>query len=163
MKEQITKKLIELLNTMKYEDISVSLLCEKCSTSRTTFYKHFKNIDDVFYELENKIISDMEKLYKENNKHRIKDLNSKTELSNLYEMYKYIYDNKDIFIFMYSDNCPKTFMDKAIKTIMDKLNNELKKFFNDKEAKEASAICTNFIVATTKSLVTDEYSLTPKQ
>ena len=163
MKEKIVKELFELLRTMKYEDISVCLLCEKCKTSRTTFYKHFNNIEDVFIEVENKIINDMERLFKENNISNIKELNSKTELSNLYEMYKYIYDHKEFFLFFYSDNCPKTYMDKAIKTIMDKLYLSFSSILDKEYAKKASAVCTNFIIATTKSLIIDEYSFTPMQ
>ena len=163
MKDEIINKFFELLNDMKYEDISVSLLCEKCNISRTTFYKHFKNLDDVFYEVENKVLNDMERIYIENNTPNKKELNSETELSNLYEMYKYIYDHKKLFVFFYSDNCPKTYMDKAIKEIMNRLNKSFNRYMDKDQAKKASSICTNFIIATTKTLVTDEYSLNPKQ
>ena len=161
MKKAIIEKFIELLNTMKYEDISVSLLCEKCSTSRTTFYKYFDNIDEVFIEIENELLSDMVKLYKENN--NIRNINDNAKLSNLYEMYKYIYDHKKIFSFFFSDNCPKTYMDRAIKYVMDKLYIDFRKYLNDEQAKEACAVCVNFIMVMAKSLVVDEYSLSPKQ
>lgn len=163
MKKKIAKVFIELLNSMKYEDISVSLLCEKCSTSRTTFYKYYKNIEELCFEIENELLDSMERLYKEYNYHNIKDLNEDTVLPNLHEMYKYIYENKDTFLFLFSDNCPKTYKDRGIKFVMSKLQKAFVNYLDEKDAKEACAICTNFIMTTTKSLIMDEYSLTPKQ
>lgn len=38
----------ELLEQKRYEDISVSLLCERSLIRRTTFYKHFADKDEFF-------------------------------------------------------------------------------------------------------------------
>ena len=163
MKKKIMDTFIELINTMKYDDITICFLCEKCNTSRTTFYKYFNNIDDLCIKIENELINNMETLYKKYNYHDINELNEETVLPNLHEMYKYIYDNKEAFMFFFSDNCPKEYKDKGIKYVMDKLEKPFSNYFNKNQAKEACAICTNFIMTTTKSLITDEYSLTPKQ
>ena len=38
----------ELLEQRRYEDISISLLCERALIRRTTFYKHFADKDEFF-------------------------------------------------------------------------------------------------------------------
>lgn len=47
MEKLIADALIDLLDTFAYKDISVRVICEVVPVSRPTFYKHFRNKDDV--------------------------------------------------------------------------------------------------------------------
>ena len=47
----IKDALLELLNKIPYEKITVTALCKQSEITRATFYLHYNNIDDVLDEL----------------------------------------------------------------------------------------------------------------
>ena len=163
MKETIIKTFINLINSMNYEDITVKLICKKCYISRTTFYKYFKNTEDVLLEIENKVLDDMDDIYKEYNYQDILTIDHNVPAPNFYEMYKYIYNHKEIFKFIYSDKCPKPYYNKTMISINNKLTLLFSKYLDEIQTKEAVSICSNFIMSTGKALVSEKTTLTPKQ
>lgn len=50
-KRVIKDALLELLETQHYEKISVASLSRQAEITRTTFYLHFQNMDEVLNEL----------------------------------------------------------------------------------------------------------------
>lgn len=163
MKETIIKVFLELIKTINYEDITVRLICKKSYISRTTFYKYYKNTNDVLLEIENKVLDDMDAIYKEYNYQDILTIDHNVPAPNFYEMYKYISNHKDIFNFIYSDKCPKPYYTKTMNSINSKLNVLFSKYLNEIQTREAVSICSNFILSTGKALVSEETTLTPKQ
>lgn len=163
MKEDIINGLLSLLEEENYENITVRLLCKKCYISRTTFYNYFKSIDEVLSEIEDKVLIDMEHIYKEYNYQSLLDVKEDEPAPNFYEMYKYIYNNKSIFKYIYGENCPKTYYKKTVNSINAKLNNLFSKHMTNNQVKEATAIITNFILSSGKVLIEDKTTLTPKQ
>lgn len=163
MRDRIIKVFIELINTINYEAISVKLICEKCYISRTTFYKHFKNTNDILLEVENKVLEDMDNIYKEYNYQDILKIPHEVPAPNFYEMYKYIYNHKEIFRFIYSDKCPRPYYNKTTTSIFSKLLLLFSKHLDEQETREAASICSNFILSTGKALVDEKTTLTPKQ
>ena len=84
---EITKKALassmkELMENMSFPKISVGKICEKCGTSRKTFYYHFKDkyelVNWIFYT---ELISYLEKMHFKNESKLILDICS------------YFYDN----------------------------------------------------------------------
>ena len=163
MKEVITNTFLELISIVDYEDITVKKICEKSYISRTTFYKYFKNTNDVLLEIENKVLDDMEKIYLEYNYQDILKIEHNEPAPNFYEVYKYIYNHKEIFGFIYSDKCPKPYFNKTVNSINTKLSFLFNKYLDETQSKEATTICSNFILSTGKALVDEKTTLTPKQ
>ena len=163
MKEDIINGLIELLNEEKYENITVKSLCKKCYISRTTFYNYYKSINEVLAEIENKVMDDMDAVYREYNDQSILDIRVDDPAPNFYEMYKYIYNNKPIFKYIYGDNCPKSYYKKTIASINKKLNVLFSQYMTPNQTKEAANIVTGFIMSSGRDLIEDNTTLTPKQ
>lgn len=49
-KKQLTKALIDLLQTKPIDEISITSLCEKANVSRNAFYNNFNGLEDVLKE-----------------------------------------------------------------------------------------------------------------
>ena len=49
--QQIANALLHLLEKKPFEAVSVSELAREANVSRSTFYAHFDNVDDVFVRL----------------------------------------------------------------------------------------------------------------
>jgi AcrR family transcriptional regulator len=163
MKEEIINGLVDLLNEEKYENITVKSLCKKCYISRTTFYNYYKSINEVLTDLENKVMDDMDSIYREYNYQSILDININDPAPNFYEMYKYIYNHKNIFKYIYGDNCPKSYYKKTSNSIHAKLNLLFSKYMEPNQAKEAANIVTGFVLSSGNALVEETTTLTPKQ
>lgn len=54
----IKNTLIEIMSEKTLSKITVSELCEKAKINRKTFYRHFREIDDVIAELENEALDE---------------------------------------------------------------------------------------------------------
>lgn len=48
--EQLEKAIFGLLKEKEYKDISISELCNKAWVSRCTFYRNYKDMDDIIYQ-----------------------------------------------------------------------------------------------------------------
>ena len=51
IKNSLKKALIILMNEMNYENISITLLCNKAGVSRTAFYNNFQTKNDLLKEI----------------------------------------------------------------------------------------------------------------
>ena len=52
-KNRIKKALVTLLNSFPLETISIKTLCDTAEVSRTSFYHHYNNLDEILKELFN--------------------------------------------------------------------------------------------------------------
>ena len=52
--EKIETAFLSLILTNKYEDISISQICERAGINRSTFYCHYDDINDLIVKIENK-------------------------------------------------------------------------------------------------------------
>lgn len=163
MKEDIINGFVNLLNEEKYENITVKSLCKECYISRTTFYNYYKSINEVLTEIENKVMDEMDSIYREYNYQSILDIKEDDPAPNFYEMYKYINNHKPIFKYIYGPNCPKSYYKKTIASINQKLNILFSKYMSPNQTKEAAKIATGFIMYSGNDLVEDNTTLTPKQ
>ena len=50
-KDAIKKTLLKQMLVLKYNELSVSGICEEADISRRTFYLHYQDIDDVFRQI----------------------------------------------------------------------------------------------------------------
>lgn len=49
---QMKRAMLELMNTMPFEKITVRLICERADVNRSTFYAHYADIDDMIVQME---------------------------------------------------------------------------------------------------------------
>ncbi len=125
---KLTKKLfkeamIDLLEKKSLYDITVTELCQKAELNRSTFYKYYENVYDVFVDIEHELILANEECLKsmnENNQDAITKPLCKL-LSNVKEntkVYKLLFNNHISEEF--SQNImksPITFFEDKIKTL----------------------------------------------
>ena len=50
IENQLENAIFNLLKEKEYKDISISELCNKAWVSRCTFYRNYKNMDDIIYQ-----------------------------------------------------------------------------------------------------------------
>ena len=48
--DQLEEAIFHLLSEKEYKDISISELCNKAWVSRCTFYRNYKDMDDIIYQ-----------------------------------------------------------------------------------------------------------------
>lgn len=63
-KQKIQETFFSLSQTMPMKKITVSKLCQACQISRSTFYLHYDNVDDLTDYLEKELLYRIEKLLK---------------------------------------------------------------------------------------------------
>lgn len=61
-KKVLSTALIELLHQKSLPNISITELCEKADINRSTFYSHYKDIMDLYYEIEGNLIDYMNQM-----------------------------------------------------------------------------------------------------
>lgn len=61
----IKNTLIELMSEKELAKISVSKLCERAKINRKTFYRHYREINDVKAEIENEALEEFSKSFKD--------------------------------------------------------------------------------------------------
>jgi probable dihydroxyacetone kinase regulator len=108
---EITKKALassmkKLMETMPFPKISVGKICEKCGTSRKTFYYHFRDkyelVNWIFYT---ELISYLEKMH------------FKNESKLLLSICSYFYDNMVFYSNAFNVNGQNSFSDFFSETI----------------------------------------------
>lgn len=100
-KKNLFNRLLELLKTQNFNDITVTKLCEICEVNRSTFYTHFLNIDELFevqmLEIMEKLNMEFEMAYKQ------LDILGNDGLTSVY---KHILDNRNFYDILFSDKIP---------------------------------------------------------
>ena len=110
-KKQLTNTLLELLNNKQAKDITVLELCKKAKINRTTFYKYYKDVDDLIYKIEESLISDLEKY--------IEDIKRNYLISYTSKIIETIKDHKDIYSRLLSENGDHTFLRKILSLVYE--------------------------------------------
>lgn len=49
---QMKRVMLELMNTIPFEKITVRLICERAQVNRSTFYAHYADVDDMIAQME---------------------------------------------------------------------------------------------------------------
>lgn len=57
--EKIETAFLSLLNSHRYEDISISEICKQAEVNRSTFYCHYDDINDLIIKIEGKFSKSM--------------------------------------------------------------------------------------------------------
>ena len=101
--KKMQSALINLLDKVEFDDVTISLLCKRAGVNRTTFYAHYDNLYDLLEEMQESVINSffeeqtqihttIEKLNKEdsvfiNEKYLIPYLNFIKDNKNLFKLF----------------------------------------------------------------------------
>ena len=87
--EKIEKAFLSLILNNKYEDITISQICEQANINRSTFYCHYDDINDLIIKIEGKFASGTASIfnYGERQTHEA-----------FVEMFKFVKENKHFYI-----------------------------------------------------------------
>ena len=83
--EKIETAFLALTLNHKYEDISISQICEQANINRSTFYTHYDDINDLIIKIESKFANSMSTIF---------DYGSRANNEAFIEMFKFVKDNK---------------------------------------------------------------------
>lgn len=103
-KEALFDTLLQLLKTNNFDNITVSQLCKDARINRTTFYAHYKNIDELFQEHFEKILNELRLSYV--------DINKKLqvpELDSMVPLFEHILKYRKIYDVLLSEHAPLTY------------------------------------------------------
>lgn len=156
----LRKELTKLLHEKELKNISVKELSEVSDINRGTFYLHYKDIYDLFEQIENEILMEFITII---NKYKQREVIS--WISVLLDLLKYISANADIFkaILRTSDS---VFLKRIVDIVRPQNNAEWKKLFldgNDKYYDYYYAFITEGCIALVKSWFVDGMKESPEQ
>lgn len=118
-KTLMTKKvfrevLLELLQSKPLSKITITEICEKADLNRSTFYAHYVEVGDLLHEIENEMISNIPKVYG-NNEH-----NSKTvKTAELEDFFDYVRENAFEFRVLLIDSDSNAFFENLKNAILE--------------------------------------------
>lgn len=116
--------LVELLLKKPLREITISEVTNAADVSRTTFYLHYKNIEDLFHTMEQGIFLQFEAIIhrsmadEQNILHVEFDEKGKASMPALEEVFHFISDNPDLSVVLLS-NPDSTFLDRIWVTGQD--------------------------------------------
>ena len=83
--EKIETAFLTLILNHKYEDISISQICNQANINRSTFYVHYDDINDLIIKIENKFAKNMATIF---------NFGERRNHDAFIEMFTFIKDNK---------------------------------------------------------------------
>ncbi|MCK9176708.1 MAG: TetR/AcrR family transcriptional regulator [Clostridiales bacterium] len=122
--------LVELLLEKPLREITISEVTNAADVSRTTFYLHYKNIEDLFHTMEQGIFLQFEAIIhrsmadEQNILHVEFDEKGKASMPALEEVFHFISDNPDLSVVLLN-NPDSTFLDRIWVTGQDAFNERL--------------------------------------
>jgi len=143
-KKKLTETFFQLLAKKKINDITVLELCNKANINRTTFYKYYKDIDDLALKIEDELIADLEQY--------IVDIKRNYLISFTSKIIEAISRNKDVYTKILSDNGDHTFLRKILNLVHTQSIEEWQKLLKKATPRDLDNIY-NFIVDGTIGLI----------
>lgn len=145
-KKKLTNSLLELLQTKKIKDITVLELCKIAKINRTTFYKYYKDVDDLVLKIEESLLSDLEK--------HIVDIKRNYLISFTGKIIETIASHKEIYTKLLGENGDYTFLNKILSLVYEQSIVEWQKLLR-KATKDDLEKIYSFIVDGTVGIVND--------
>ena len=146
--DQLEKTIFNLLKEKEYKDISISELCNKAWVSRCTFYRNYKDMDDIIYQY---FMRKSKNWWNENYTTFLKE-----EKNVSISLFQYLLSLKEEILLIYQKGLSHIFE----KHIFDSAINGRNSF--DKEQSYLSARVSGLIVGLTNEWVRREMQDTPE-
>ena len=120
-KQKIQETFFSLSQTMPMKKITVSKLCQACQISRSTFYLHYDNVDDLTDYLEKELLYRIEKLLKKEQHIPLEEFQNQT----FFHLLTYIDSHLSEFQFLIRKQDSAEFIAKLSNIIENCLTNRL--------------------------------------
>lgn len=143
-KKQLTNSLLSLLKEKKIKDITVLELCKEANINRTTFYKYYKDIDDLLLKIEESLLIELEKNIENIKRNYLISYTSKTIES--------IAKHKEIYSKLLGANGDRQFLRKILSVVKNESIEEWQKLLK-KASKENLENIYTFIVDGTIGII----------
>lgn len=143
-KKKLTDTLLILLKDKKIKDITVLELCKEASINRTTFYKYFKDIDDLVLKLEETLLEEL--------KEYIVDIKRNFLISYTSKIIETVSIHKDIYARILSENGDHTFLRRILSLVYNQSIDEWQHLLKKATRSDLEKIY-NFIVDGTIGIV----------
>ena len=143
-KKKLTNTLLTTLKSKKVKDITVLDLCKDANINRTTFYKYYKDIDDLLYKIEESLIAELEK--------NINDIKRNYLLSYTTIIIETINNHKEIYTRLISENGDHNFLKRILYLVHDQSIEEWRKLLKKATEVDLDNIY-NFIVDGTIGII----------
>lgn len=136
-KKKLTNSLLALIREKRLQDITVLELCKKAKINRTTFYKYYKDVEDLVLKIESSLISELEK--------EIPNIKRNYLLTYTSTIIENIYVHKDVYAILLGKNGDKTLLRRVLKSVYKESKEEWRKLLKKTTEEDLDKIY-NFIV-----------------
>lgn len=143
-KKKLTNTLLLLIQEKRLKDITVLELCKKANINRTTFYKYYKDVEDLVNKTEESLLVELET--------RIPEIKRNYLISFTGKIIEAISEKKEIYTKLLGDNGDHTFLRKILSLVYEPSVEEWQKLLK-KANKEDLENIYNFIVDGTIGIV----------
>ena len=86
--EKIENAFLSLLETHKYDDITISQICKRANINRSTFYCHYTDINDLIIKVEKKFAKATASIF---------NFGERSSHEAMVEMFTFVRDNKHFY------------------------------------------------------------------
>ena len=143
-KKKLTNTLLLLIQEKRLKDITVLELCKKANINRTTFYKYYKDVEDLVNKTEESLLVELET--------RIPEIKRNYLISFTGKIIEAISEKKEIYTKLLGDNGDHTFLRKILSLVYEPSVEEWQKLLK-KANKEDLENIYNFIVDGTIGII----------
>ncbi len=138
-KQKIQETFFSLSQTMPMKKITVSKLCQACQISRSTFYLHYDNVDDLTDYLEKELLYRIEKLLKKEQHIPLEEFQNQT----FFHLLTYIDAHLSEFQFLISKQDSAEFIARLSNIIENSLTNRLQLLgYHTETYKSGNFVCS---------------------
>lgn len=109
VKRQMTAALLRLLKEKNFADISVSELTSAAKVGRVSFYRNYRNKEDVLKSESDRLVKEWGELYESN-----PESQPETLFPSLFDFYR---AHKDFYLTLYNAGMSSVIMETIVKTI----------------------------------------------
>ena len=145
-KKKLTNTLLVLIDKKRIKDITVLELCKEAKINRTTFYKYYKDIEDLVLKIEESLLTDLEK--------HIVDIKRNYLISFTGKIIETIAERKEIYTRLLGENGDHTFLKRILGLVYDQSITEWTKLLKKASREDLDKIY-NFIEDGTIGIVED--------
>jgi len=136
----IRESLMELMKEKSILSVSVKDICDLADISRSTFYDHYKDQNDLLKQIEDETLA-----YFEDMLNKYKDKQTKKETGQMVEeILTYIANNGNTIHVLLSENGDIGFQKKLLYHFV--MHNQITKYFSEKQNDEAKIYNSAFLI-----------------
>ena len=110
-KKKLTNTMLTLMKEKRLQDITVLELCKKANINRTTFYKYYKDVEDLVIKIEDSLLVELEE--------HITDIKRNYLISFTGKIIETISEKKEIYTKLLGENGDHTFLRRILSLVYE--------------------------------------------